>query len=96
MLTRLREVCHRKWSQTAGCDTIAGMPNESRGADYLKNVESKLEAIEASQASAIQRAGAMIADAYQQDRLIYVYGGGGDTVMMVCEMFLRSGGMANV
>jgi uncharacterized phosphosugar-binding protein len=38
----------------------------------------------------------MIAEAYAQDRLIHVYGGGGHTVMMVCEMFFRAGGLANV
>jgi uncharacterized phosphosugar-binding protein len=63
---------------------------------YLQNVESKLQAVENSQADAIKKAGAMIADAYQQDRLIHVYGGGGHTVMMVCEMFFRAGGLANV
>jgi uncharacterized phosphosugar-binding protein len=73
------------------------MPNESsRGAAYLKNVESKLEAIEKTQAANIRCAGVMIADAYEQDRLIHVYGGGGHTVMMVCEMFFRAGGLANI
>ena len=38
----------------------------------------------------------MVAQATQQDRLIHVYGGGGHTVMMVCEMFFRAGGLANV
>src|SRR5436190_3696063 len=64
--------------------------------EYLQNVQSKLAAVEASQADAIAKAGAMIADAYQADRLIHVYGGGGHTVMMVCEMFFRAGGLANV
>jgi uncharacterized phosphosugar-binding protein len=63
---------------------------------YLQNVTSKLQAAESSQAEAIKKAGAMIADAYQADRLIHVYGGGGHTVMMVCEMFFRAGGLANV
>jgi uncharacterized phosphosugar-binding protein len=63
---------------------------------YLQNVQGKLERVESSQADAIKKAGAMIADAYQADRLIHVYGGGGHTVMMVCEMFFRAGGLANV
>ena len=63
---------------------------------YLQNVQGKLNAVEKSQADAIKKAGAMIADAYQQDRLIHVYGGGGHTVMMVCEMFFRAGGLANI
>ena len=72
------------------------MDTISRGQDYLKNVTGKLAAVEARQAGAIAQAGAMIADAYAQDRLIHVYGGGGHTVMMVCEMFFRAGGLANV
>ena len=68
----------------------------SRGAAYLENVQSKLQSIERTQAENIARAGVMIADAYEQDRLIHVYGGGGHTVMMVCEMFFRAGGLANV
>ena len=63
---------------------------------YLQNVQSKLNAVESSQADAIRKAGVMIADAYQADRLVHVYGGGGHTVMMVCEMFFRAGGLANV
>lgn len=72
------------------------MSTEARGKAYLQNVQSKLDAIEKSQAANIARAGAMIADAYQQDRLVHVYGGGGHTVMMVCEMFFRAGGLACV
>ena len=72
------------------------MSTEAHGAAYLKNVTGKIEAIENAQAEHFRRAGGMIADAYQQDRLIHVYGGGGHTVMMVCEMFFRAGGLANV
>jgi uncharacterized phosphosugar-binding protein len=72
------------------------MSTESRGKAYLQNVTAKLQAAETSQAQAIARAGVLMADAYEQDRLIHVYGGGGHTVMMVCEMFFRAGGLANV
>ena len=72
------------------------MSTLSPGRAYLDNVQSKLSAAESSQAENFRRAGAMIADAYQQDRLIHVYGGGGHTVMMVCEMFFRAGGLANI
>jgi uncharacterized phosphosugar-binding protein len=72
------------------------MANSPRGSEYLKNVQSKLIAAEQTQADVIAKAGVMIADAYEQDRLIHVYGGGGHTVMMVCEMFFRAGGLANV
>ena len=63
---------------------------------YLQNVIAKLEQAESSQADNIKTAGGMIADAYAADRLVHVYGGGGHTVMMVCEMFFRAGGLANV
>ena len=66
------------------------------GQAYLKNVQSKLEAVEASQGSNLRKAGAMIADAFGQDRLVHVYGGGGHTCMMVFEMFFRAGGLANI
>jgi uncharacterized phosphosugar-binding protein len=72
------------------------MDSKERGQLYLHNVQSKLQAVEASQAANLAKAGEMIADAYAQDRLIHVYGGGGHTVMMVCEMFFRAGGLANV
>ena len=72
------------------------MSTSTLGPRYLQNVQSKIDAIETSQAANLARAGAMIADAYHADRLIHVYGGGGHTVMMVCEMFFRAGGLANV
>src|ERR1051325_5765225 len=74
----------------------ASMSTKARGAQYKKNVFGKISAVEAKQAGNIQRAGEMIADAYEEDRLIHVYGGGGHTVMMVGEMFFRAGGLANV
>ena len=72
------------------------MKNEDLGQAYIKNVSEKLASVEAHQAAALRQAGVMIADTYQQDRLVHVYGGGGHTVMMVCEMFFRAGGLANV
>ena len=72
------------------------MNSEKSGQAYLTNVTKKLANVEAHQAAALRQAGMMIADAYQQDRLVHVYGGGGHTVMMVCEMFFRAGGLANV
>jgi len=72
------------------------MSKQERGKEYLADVQSRLASVEAHQAENFRKAGAMIADACQQDRLIHVYGGGGHTVMMVCEMFFRAGGLANV
>jgi len=72
------------------------MDTMGRGKEYLENVTSKLKRAEETQAEAIRKAGVMIADNYAADRLLHVYGGGGHTVMMVCEMFFRAGGFANV
>jgi uncharacterized phosphosugar-binding protein len=72
------------------------MNTQSRGQAYQQNVQQKISAIEQNESANLRKAGEMIADAYQQDRLIHVYGGGGHTVMMVCEMFFRAGGLANV
>lgn len=72
------------------------MNAQDRGRAYLADVQARLAAVETRQADNLRKAGAMIADAYQQDRLIHVYGGGGHTCMMVYEMFFRAGGLANV
>ena len=72
------------------------MNEKQRGQEYLANVTEKLKSVEDHQAANFRQAGKMIADAYAQDRLIHVYGGGGHTCMMVCEMFFRAGGLANV
>ncbi len=66
------------------------------GKEYLANVGDKLKSVEARQAANFRKAGEMIAAAYQQDRLVHVYGGGGHTVMMVFETFFRAGGLANI
>ena len=75
---------------------MAGKKPVKLGQAYLKNVEGKLESVEAHQAENFRRAGILMADAYEQDRLIHVYGGGGHTCMMVFEMFFRAGGLANI
>ncbi|HUU31037.1 MAG TPA: SIS domain-containing protein, partial [Phycisphaerae bacterium] len=72
------------------------MASADMGKAYLANVQEKLANVELRQAGNLRKAGAMMADAYQQDRLIHVYGGGGHTVMMVFEMFFRAGGLANI
>ncbi|MFA5291960.1 MAG: sugar isomerase domain-containing protein [Phycisphaerae bacterium] len=72
------------------------MTTNSRGRSYLQNIQNKLGLVESHQAEAFHQAGLMIADAYQQDRLVHVYGGGGHTCLMVFEMFFRAGGLANI
>jgi len=70
------------------------MPARNYGKEYLKDVQKRLASVETHQAANLKKAGKMIADAIAQDRLVHVYGGGGHTVMMVCEMFFRAGGLA--
>jgi uncharacterized phosphosugar-binding protein len=72
------------------------MPPKNLGQEYLKDVQKRLASVEAHQAENIRKAGGMIADACEQDRLVHVYGGGGHTVLMLCEMFFRAGGLANI
>jgi len=72
------------------------MNTEERGKAYLANVQQKQASVEAHQAENFRRAGEMIAEAYEQDRLVHVYAGGGHTCLMICEMFFRAGGLANI
>jgi uncharacterized phosphosugar-binding protein len=72
------------------------MGTQERGQSYLANVQAKVAAVEKHQAENFRKAGVMIADAYAEDRLIHVYAGGGHTCLMICEMFFRAGGLANV
>jgi len=72
------------------------MDTKGRGQAYLANVQGKIADVEKRQAENFRKAGVMIAEAYEQDRLVHVYGGGGHTCMMVFEMFFRAGGLANI
>lgn len=72
------------------------MSKRDYGQEYLKDVGAKLASVEKRNAGKFVRAGAMIADAYEQDRLVHVYGGGGHTCLMIFEMFFRAGGLANI
>jgi len=72
------------------------MAKRNYGQEYLKDVSAKLALVESRNAGKFPRAGRMIADAYEQDRLVHVYGGGGHTCLMIFEMFFRAGGLANI
>ena len=61
---------------------------------YYKRIIENLEEINAKQGDNIIKAGALMADAIADDRLISVYGGGGHTTLPVGEMFFRAGGLA--
>lgn len=52
--------------------------------------------IEAEQSDNILRAAGWMADAIEQDRLIYLFGGGGHTCLVMQELFWRAGGLANL
>lgn len=52
--------------------------------------------VENEQQENIQRAAQLMADACEQDRLIYLFGGGGHTCLVMHELFWRAGGLANI
>jgi uncharacterized phosphosugar-binding protein len=61
--------------------------------DIFSEMAKKFEATQ--QANLLQAASKM-ADAIEQDRLIYIYGGGGHTALVMQELFWRAGGLANL
>lgn len=63
---------------------------------YLAKVLAILERVRSEQADGIRAAGALMADAIREDRLIHVYGGGGHTTLAMGEMFFRAGGLSNI
>ena len=63
---------------------------------YIELVENRLRQIQNTQQAGIAAAGKCLAERIAQDRLIYVFGGGGHTSLAVGEMFFRIGGLANI
>ncbi|MDO5554911.1 MAG: SIS domain-containing protein [Planctomycetia bacterium] len=63
---------------------------------YLDTTLEVLRRVEKEQQENIEKAGALMADAIANDRLIHVYGGGGHTTLVMGEMFFRAGGLANI
>lgn len=61
---------------------------------YYSEVLRNLELVNSTQSENIEKAGAIMAQAIADDRLISVYGGGGHTTLPVGEMFFRAGGLA--
>jgi uncharacterized phosphosugar-binding protein len=51
---------------------------------------------ESTQLENLLKAASRMADAIEQDRLIYIYGGGGHTTLVMQELFWRAGGLANL
>jgi uncharacterized phosphosugar-binding protein len=51
---------------------------------------------EAEQQETLKTAAGLMADACEKDRLIYLFGGGGHTCLVMHELFWRAGGLANI
>lgn len=64
--------------------------------DYITLACRRLRQIDESQRESIRAAGALLAEAVRQDRLIYLFGAGGHTSLAVGELFFRVGGFANI
>jgi uncharacterized phosphosugar-binding protein len=55
-----------------------------------------MDRFEMEQQANLLQAAAWMADACEGDRLIYVFGGGGHTCLVMHELFWRAGGLANI
>lgn len=55
-----------------------------------------IEQFEKEQQTGLLQAAGLMADACEQDRLIYLFGGGGHTCLVMQELFWRAGGLANL
>ncbi len=62
----------------------------------LNKFNELAEKFEETQQENLLQAGQRMADAIEQDRLIFVYGGGGHTTLVMQELFWRAGGLANL
>lgn len=65
-------------------------------ARYLNQMNEILLKVENEQAQSLAAAASAMADAIEQDRLIYLFGGGGHTCLVMQELFWRAGGLANI
>lgn len=63
---------------------------------YIELAKQRLDDIERTQSAQIEKAGQVLAKIIEQDRLIYLFGAGGHTSLVVGEMFFRIGGLANI
>lgn len=64
--------------------------------EYINLAVERLLQIERTQRMYIEETGRILATMIEEDRLIYVFGAGGHTSLVVGEMFFRVGGLANV
>lgn len=68
-------------------------PTDTRFLDVFNRLATRFED---EQAAHLQTAAGWMADAVAQDRLIYIFGGGGHTCLVMQELFWRAGGLANL
>ncbi len=61
-----------------------------------QTLNARINKFENEQAHNLSQAANLMADACQQDRLIYLFGGGGHTCLVMQELFWRAGGLANI
>ena len=62
----------------------------------LNTFHSMANRFEEEQQAQLSAAALKMADAIERDRLIYIYGGGGHTTLVMQELFWRAGGLANL
>ena len=70
-----------------------GDPSDFRFLDIFNSLARQ---VEASGQRQILTAANKMADAISDDRLIYIFGGGGHTTLVMQELFWRAGGLANL
>lgn len=63
---------------------------------FYNKLKQMIESFEQHQQDNLLQAAQWMADAIEQDRLIYLYGGGGHTCLVMQELFWRAGGLANL
>ncbi len=61
--------------------------------DIFNDIANKIEDTEHNK---LLQAADKMADAIKEDRLIYIFGGGGHTTLVMQELFWRAGGLANL
>lgn len=63
---------------------------------FLDKFNEMANAFEGEMGEQLLAAAQLMADAVEQDRLIYIFGGGGHTCLVMQELFWRAGGLANL
>lgn len=63
---------------------------------FLNKFNELAMSFEENEAANLSKAAKLMADAIEQDRIIYIFGGGGHTCLVMQELFWRAGGLANL